>query len=345
MTTLKKATVIIPAHNRPKHLRRLLDYYSQTDLEIIIPDSSDQIFPLIKDYPQVKYLFRPKLHFLLKIKEIIPLIKTPYVFYCADDDFITPNGIKQMIKFLDNHPDYSSAQGHYLTFTHLGKNIKFTPRYIRHFNKEITGNTPRERLQQEENMYASILYSVIRTDAFIKIYKFAFDNKENPRFSNLFLAEEYFNHAALIIGKHITIPCFYSARERIPNSATDTTIPFSVICNSKEHQEQFNGFLTALSLILHAEEKSNKETTKESSKEEYDFIKYICLKPRDNSQINFKRKILSITKQYHLLKWINILADMRYTHKGMKAIKNMPSYPCSFTTPEKEAIIKAILST
>ena len=59
----------------------------------------------------------------------------------------------------------------------------------------------------------------------------------------------------------------------------------------------------------------------------------------------WNRKILSITKQYHLLKWINILADMRYTHKGMKAIKNMPSYPCSFTTPEKEAIIKAILST
>ena len=59
MTTLKKATVIIPAHNRPKHLRRLLDYYSQTDLEIIIPDSSDQIFPLIKDYPKLNIYLDP----------------------------------------------------------------------------------------------------------------------------------------------------------------------------------------------------------------------------------------------------------------------------------------------
>ena len=39
--TLQNVTVIIPAHNRPKRLRRLLDYYSRTDIKILVPDSSD----------------------------------------------------------------------------------------------------------------------------------------------------------------------------------------------------------------------------------------------------------------------------------------------------------------
>ena len=35
--TLQNVTVIIPAHNRPKRLRRLLDYYSRTDIRFLFP--------------------------------------------------------------------------------------------------------------------------------------------------------------------------------------------------------------------------------------------------------------------------------------------------------------------
>lgn len=144
--TLQNVTVIIPAHNRPERLRRLLDYYSRTDIKILVPDSSDHPFADAEKYPDITYLHRPKLHFLLKLKEVLPMISTPYVLYCADDDFAVPSGIAQMTAFLDEHPDYSTAQGHYLTFTpHKGK-ISFYPRYIRYFDKQVTGDTPRERL-------------------------------------------------------------------------------------------------------------------------------------------------------------------------------------------------------
>lgn len=153
--TLQNVTVIIPAHNRPERLRRLLDYYSRTDIKVLVPDSSDHPFADAEKYPDITYLHRPKLHFLLKLKEVLPMISTPYVLYCADDDFAVPSGIAQMTAFLDEHPDYSTAQGHYLTFTpHKGK-ISFYPRYIRYFDKQVTGDTPRERLLQEKNMYAS----------------------------------------------------------------------------------------------------------------------------------------------------------------------------------------------
>ncbi|MCD8292612.1 MAG: TIGR00180 family glycosyltransferase [Prevotellaceae bacterium] len=117
MPDLSRVTVIIPAHNRPERLRRLLDYYSGTALQLLVPDSSDYPFPDADAYPTVTYLHRPRLHFLLKIREVLPLIKTPYVLYCADDDFTVQPAIGQVIDFLDAHPDYSVAQGHYLTFT------------------------------------------------------------------------------------------------------------------------------------------------------------------------------------------------------------------------------------
>ena len=172
--TLQNVTVIIPAHNRPKRLRRLLDYYSRTDIKILVPDSSDHPFADAEKYPDITYLHRPKLHFLLKLKEVLPMISTPYVLYCADDDFAVPSGIAQMTAFLDEHPDYSTAQGHYLTFTPRKGKISFYPRYIRYFDKQVTGETPRERLLQEKNMYASLLYSVIRTRAFQRMYATCF---------------------------------------------------------------------------------------------------------------------------------------------------------------------------
>ena len=189
--TLQNVTVIIPAHNRPERLRRLLDYYSRTDIKVLVPDSSDHPFADAEKYPDITYLHRPKLHFLLKLKEVLPMISTPYVLYCADDDFAVPSGIAQMTAFLDEHPDYSTAQGHYLTFTpHKGK-ISFYPRYIRYFDKQVTGDTPRERLLQEKNMYASLLYSVIRTQAFQRMYAACFNPDGSLRFRNLFLAEEF----------------------------------------------------------------------------------------------------------------------------------------------------------
>ena len=42
--TLQNVTVIIPAHNRPERLRRLLDYYSRTDIKVLVPDSSNHPF-------------------------------------------------------------------------------------------------------------------------------------------------------------------------------------------------------------------------------------------------------------------------------------------------------------
>ena len=56
MDILENVTVIIPAHNRPERLQRLLDYYRGTGLRVIVPDSSDALFTGRMDPEQVVYL-------------------------------------------------------------------------------------------------------------------------------------------------------------------------------------------------------------------------------------------------------------------------------------------------
>lgn len=338
MMTLQNVTVIIPAHNRPKRLRRLLDYYSRTDIKILVPDSSDLPFPDAEKYPDVTYLHRPKLHFLLKLKEVLPMICTPYVLYCADDDFTVPSAIARMVEFLDNHPDYSTVQGHYLSFRSQKGKISFSPRYIRYFDKQITGETPRERLSQEQNMYASLLYSVIRTDAFQRMYAACYNPDGSLRFRNLFLAEEFFNHSALIFGKYATLPYFYSAREYIVGSATATTVPISIIKTSHKYQSEYQGFLLALAELLETQEGCKLEDA-------LSFIRHISDMPKDTAKISYKRKILEFIQKHPSLHWASKLSDWRYVQKGLKVVKGMQSYPCTFSTPEKEEIIRAILST
>jgi hypothetical protein len=52
-----------------------------------------------------------------------------------------------------------------------------------------------------------------------------------------------------------------------------------------------------------------------------------------------------LTEKYKLLKPINNLLIARYKQKGLKAVKTLESYPCLFSTKEKEEIIRHIKMT
>lgn len=333
---LENVTVIIPAHNRPERLRRLLEYYAGTGIQILIPDSSDNKYTGEIDPSTTVYIHRPRMHFLLKIKEVLPLIKTPYVLYCADDDFTVPEAIAQMARFLDEHDDYSVAQGHYLTFTPDGDKIQYLPRYIRNFDSRIDGATAVERLNSQCGIYASLLYAVVRADSFRRIYSHCFDADNNLRFRNLFLAEEFFQHAMLIEGKYATLPCFYSARERIKGSATSTTVPSSVIKTRPEHAAEFQGYITALSTLL------TDRTGMDAAQAEAEIRRVVAAAP-DRRSVLFKRRVNAWLSKSVLLRPLELLSEWRYGQKGLKAVRGMASYPCTTATPQRQRIEQLVL--
>src|ERR1700730_724545 len=44
-------------------------------------------------------------------------VRTPYVMYADNDDFLGCNGIEKAVDFLEVHPDYVCARGHQVTFS------------------------------------------------------------------------------------------------------------------------------------------------------------------------------------------------------------------------------------
>ncbi len=336
---LSRLTIIIPAHNRPERLRRLLDYYAGTGARLLVPDSSDLPYTGPVDPATTVYLHRPRLHFLLKLREVLPMIDTPYVVYCADDDFAVPEGLATVMDFLNAHPGHSMAQGHYLTFTpRPDGRITFLPRYIRNFDSRIDLDSPLERLASRTGIYASPLYSVARTDAFRRIYGHCFDSQGQPRFRNLFLAEEYFMLAMLIAGKYATVPCFYSARERIPGSATSTTVPVAVVKTAPEHRAEYNGYIHALAAML-------AEATGAPLDQAAATMRRMCDIAPDSPSVMFKRRVNALLASHPLLRPLERLSEWRYARKGLRAVRGMASYPCTFSTPQKEKIIAAVRSS
>ena len=183
-------------------------------------------------------------------------------------------------------------------------------------------------------------------------------------------------HAALILGKYITLPYFYSAREFIEGSATSTTTPVYIVKSAPEYKEEYEGFLYSLAELLKEQEDQSfsgsqiqppqqatespssaplaqypKELQQSgplytnptfSTDDEIAFIRSISTMPKETSTITRKRKIKEFFRRNKYLFWLNRLADKRYNQKGLNIVKGMPSYPCSFNTPEKEEILRMI---
>ncbi|TWU16530.1 TIGR00180 family glycosyltransferase [Allorhodopirellula heiligendammensis] len=113
-------TLLTPTHNRPPFLRRMIRFFSQIELAfpIVIVDSSDsehaaQNRRICEDAANtLNVLYRHHgLPFDLKCYQGLSEVETPYVSFCADDDFQFPAVVQQCVEFLIQNDDYSVAQG------------------------------------------------------------------------------------------------------------------------------------------------------------------------------------------------------------------------------------------
>lgn len=114
-------TLLIPTLNRSDFIERYLFYLRDNAFGgcVCIGDSSDnwhleRTRRIIKEN---KFSFGiihracPGLNLIQCIREILPLIKTPYAMYICDDDLVVPRTIARCIQFLEENPDYSAATG------------------------------------------------------------------------------------------------------------------------------------------------------------------------------------------------------------------------------------------
>lgn len=255
ISNINKYTIIIPEHNRPEHLKRLLEYFLSFNLNIIVIDSSNIKFKYLNEYnDKVTYKFYPKMDLANKLFKILDLIETPYVVMCADDDFLVPNSIVKIIAFLEKNPEYNSGQGIYLDFSYVNNNIVYSLRYKETTDLDLNSDKSSQRVSILQNNYFQYYYAVFRTKLFTKCIKSIIENSAS-QIRNLCLLESYISVYSAIEGKHVILPIFYSVRENISNSAGSLTEHLFDITHKKKYSSEYSTYLRLLSKNLAIKER------------------------------------------------------------------------------------------
>lgn len=146
-----------------------------------------------------------------KFADAVNYAESKYCVFCADDDFITPNGIKQSVDFLEKNPDYVIAQGRFIGFrleNHRGNKRRFRWKFADP-PISIEFPKPESRFEYHMSLYTtSTIYGVHRTEALQRVYKELLKSKVDP----LFFGELLPSMLTLIYGKMKCLNVLYGAR-------------------------------------------------------------------------------------------------------------------------------------
>ncbi len=219
---MKDFSIVIPTYNRPAYLHRILSYYDsfRENFRIIVADSSlDENKEINKNVISsvtnldIQYLdsYPTEIHQLDKFSDAVNHVEEKYCVFCADDDFITPNGINQSVDFLEKNSDFTVAQGYYVTFNVRSDRKKesqfwWTPIDA---DQSITFPNPQDRLCYHLSNYVqTTFYGVHRTDFLKMIFT------EAPRFTDdLRFGELLLTMLTLIYGKLKCLDLIFAARD------------------------------------------------------------------------------------------------------------------------------------
>jgi len=119
-------TLVIPTYNRPNDLRRLLEFQRSLDqIFIIVLDGSSENIGVINSqvcllFKNVEYFkFPSSMHLGLRLAQGLKLVKTPFVAFCGDDDFIFPTAALECAAFLQRNNDFAAAIGQVWTMQYF----------------------------------------------------------------------------------------------------------------------------------------------------------------------------------------------------------------------------------
>jgi len=193
-------TLIIPTYTRTEFLTRILRYYWEKGFphQIFIADSSSEpvraanqeVVASMRDILNIRYEpYLPDISFPAKIANSLNTLESKYVAFCADDDFLIPKGLEACLQYLEDHPDYSAAQGRRLIFKIIQNSALTRGWSFKIVNAERGQNLSQDRaidrLYQHLSDYASTFYAVHRRIELLRNLKMAGDRTRDLRFGEL----------------------------------------------------------------------------------------------------------------------------------------------------------------
>ena len=240
-------TLIIPTHNRHKYLSRILDYYRDAPFNIIVADSSSEPYKgtLAANVSYHRFDVRTLTE---KLGLSIRLVTTPYVFMCADDDFIIIDGINKCLQFLKGNPSYSSVQGNIICYLKESSNsnkVDFRTLYNHSLDYRISDEDPFERLASFFKTYRTNFYGVHQTSNLLQ----AFEGVDK-KFTSIYLNEYLTNIIPLIEGNFAELPFLFQVREYSTTSDGAVSQNVDAIFTNRQFKADFDSLIEHQAAIV-----------------------------------------------------------------------------------------------
>lgn len=196
-------TCLVPTYNRPAFLRRLLTFWDHVSAPapIIVIDSSKE--KVREENERIIREFSPRLPLryehvdlpiIVKMAAAVNLSKTPYTFFCADDDFILPTGVNTSMEFLRRSPDYVAAQGMIVSVRSV---TDYRCRIMRGY--DLGSDAPGQRFEQIANHWYSTFYAINRTSELQECFRVTL---EGPKYEQARIYPEFMlSQMTALLGK------------------------------------------------------------------------------------------------------------------------------------------------
>lgn len=210
-------TIIIATHERALYLKRVLEYYKDISIKIIIVDSSHKAYADVIKNSNMNYIHCPELSYPEKLIKAINSVKTEFITICADDDFIVKRALGNCVNFLKQNPSYELVQGYILNFTNINGQIRLNLMYEHTYKYEVASDKSVDRIKSYYNSFVQTAYVVRRKETYLRsldaIVRFDVQGK---------LMDQTVCLYSVIQGKMKVLPIFFGVREYLPNSASSS---------------------------------------------------------------------------------------------------------------------------
>jgi glycosyltransferase domain-containing protein len=159
-TLIDRVTMLVPTRNRQGYLKNILETYKNSDLKIIVADTSPTPFPGAENSANVRYRHFTECSFLDVLRFLVESATTEYIVLRAENRHITLNGIMRCLKLLEAHPEYALAHGAHVWARMKRGRLDCWPCYHRDNLAGLMQDDPADRLLAAFDPMVSLYYAV-----------------------------------------------------------------------------------------------------------------------------------------------------------------------------------------
>jgi glycosyltransferase domain-containing protein len=335
MNSRSQITIICATYNRPHYIRRYIDYYSDTDVKVIIEDSSSVALKDIIMPSNIHYSWKPERSFTQKVYELIKQVKTPYIVLCSDDDFVIPDSLDTCVEWLNTHPDYSAAHGQVMRLVNKnGRNYYFPELRAEPYpGKQNINDNLVERVQHQFYPHSdSLICAVLRVENMRQAMAYC-----HERLIKIDIFVLVLGVVSVCVGKTIVLPILYSVLSYIPNSSgtqSEHILEFNAEKMNEAQRRDFTDAVDYAASTLSDYASMRKETAQEMIAELFYSLHHQTLHPliQPYSESNFLKRTIRLLLPRTLY---NLLGEAIKTQRLLQFLRSQSGMPYSDTTAKQ----------